>query len=76
MAEAIKAIAMSGVMGTIAHIGGRRTDKYFIFLAGASYAGIELILAGIAFGEKVAESPFVKGTAKFFEFLAGLGIGG
>lgn len=73
MGEAIKAVTISGVMGAIAHIGGRKTDKYFIFLTGAAYAGIELILAGIAFGEQVANSPFAKGTAKFFEFISAFG---
>lgn len=73
MAQAIKSLVLSGVMGTVAHAGGRKSDKYFIFLAGASYAGISLVIAGMEFADKVANSPVTKGIAKLVEILTGLG---
>lgn len=73
MAEGLRAIIIAGVMGGVSHAGGRKNDKYYIFLAGACYAGIAFITAWIDFTAKLDSNPFIKGTKVFFEFLFGLG---
>lgn len=73
MAEGLRALFLALVMGGVSHAGGRKSDKYYIFLAGGAYAGIEFIKAWIKFTEAITQKPLIKGTIKVFEFLTGMG---
>ena len=46
MVEIIKTLVITGVMSIVAQAGGRKIDKYFITIAGLSYAG-ELFIKGV-----------------------------
>lgn len=74
MVEFIKIITITGIMSIIAHLGGRRTDKYFMMAVGASHAGMLILNGCIGIANAVSSNPIVKGIKELINIIIGLGL--
>lgn len=71
MAEFLKIISVTIIMSTIAHIGGRKSDKYFMMMVGASGAGMLIIQGCTEFSNKILNSSLIQSIKGLFEFIIG-----
>lgn len=68
MVEVIKTIAITGVMGTIARIGGRKYDQYMIFMVGAVSAGVVVIQGCLNIASVIVS--YIDSISAFFSGIA------
>lgn len=73
MVEFLKIISVTTIMSIIAHVGGRKTDKYFILMVGASGAGMLIIQGCTKIADAISNNSLVKGVKTVIEFLIGIG---
>lgn len=73
MVEFLKIISVTTIMSVISNIGGRKTDKYFILMVGASGAGMLIIQGCTGIANAIASNPLVIGVKTLIELLIGIG---